>query len=595
MLLDILSPHRGTAVLAVAIGSAAALAEGIGIGLFIPFFQFLGLEGSEMAAGGWLETRLAAPFDTLAPEQRVRAIALCIFVAVLLKSLFSFANTVLFARLGAQMAHGLREAIHESVLVADIRVLGRMGRGRILNALSEESWRTADAATLLLQGLVAAFTFLLYVTLLLLISWRTTLAVGLLLVVVVGLVRLITLRIGKAGVQLTRTNAKVAGKMVDTVSGVDVIRGYGREDHERKAFASLSERLSSLSVRVNAISGGVYPIYEVIVAAILVSVLVSALQSGMSATPFLVFGLLLYRLVPVVKRLEKTRVDLKALEGAVREAICIAQLKRTNALRSGNQTFDELRDCLVIDHVSYRYEPGAPLALDDVSAVIPAKGLTAIVGPSGSGKSTLVSLLSRFFDPPEGRILVDGVPLPDLRLDNWRSHVALVPQKAFLFNATVRENILYGKLDATDEDVAAAATAAGAHDFIAALPQGYETRLGEEGVELSGGEGQRICLARALIRKPEILLLDEATNALDGLSEKFIHRALEELRQRCAVVVIAHRLATIESADQILVFDAGRLVERGTLTELVKRDGLFSRLYELQRSEFGRELGTQFI
>jgi ABC-type multidrug transport system fused ATPase/permease subunit len=170
-----------------------------------------------------------------------------------------------------------------------------------------------------------------------------------------------------------------------------------------------------------------------------------------------------------------------------------------------------------------------------------------------------------------------------------------VPQKAFLFNATVRENILYGKLDATDEDVAAAATAAGAHDFIAALPQGYETRLGEEGVELSGGEGQRICLARALIRKPEILLLDEATNALDGLSEKFIHRALEELRQRCAVVVIAHRLATIESADQILVFDAGRLVERGTLTELVKRDGLFSRLYELQRSEFGRELGTQFI
>ena len=595
ILLNILAPHRGTAALTVAVGSAAALAEGIGIGLFIPLFQSLGVDGTGMAAGGWLGTTLAAPFDSLGPQQRVRAIALSIFAAVLLKSLLSFANTLLFARLGARMADGLRKAIHESVLVADIRVLGRIGRGRILNALSEESWRAADGATLLLRVLIAAFTFLLYVTFLLLISWRTALGVGLLLAAVVGLVRLVTLGIGRAGVQLTRTNARLAGKMVDSVSGVEVIRGYGQEDHERKAFATLSERLSSLSVRVSAISGGVYPIYEVIIAAVLVSVLVSALQSGMSVTPFLVFGLLLYRLVPIVKRLEQTRVDLKALEGAVREANSIGQLQGTNDLRSGEQAFDELRDCLTIDHVSHSYETGAPLALVDVSAVIPAKGLTAIVGPSGSGKSTLVSMLSRFFDPAEGRILVDDVPLNDLKLADWRSHLAVVPQKVFLFNATVRENISYGKLDATEEEVAAAATAAGAHDFIAALPQGYETRLGEEGVELSGGEGQRICLARALIRKPELLILDEATNALDGLSEKLIQKALEDLRQQSAVVVIAHRLATIESADQILVLDAGRLVERGTLKELVDRDGLFSRLYELQRSEFGRELGTQFI
>jgi subfamily B ATP-binding cassette protein MsbA len=581
--------------MAVAVGSLAALAEGIGIGLFIPLLQSLGLEGNDTAAGGWLGSRLAAPFITLAPEQRVEVIALCIFGAVLLKSLLSFANKWLFARLGARIAHDLRQAIYETVLSADIRLLGRMGSGRMLNALSEESWRTADAATLLLQGLIAAFTLVLYVTLLVLISWQTTLGVGVLLVALAGSVRLVTRRIGNAGVRLTRANAKVAGKMVDAVDGVEIIRGYGREGYERKAFAALSERLARLSVRVGIISGGVYPIYEVVVAAILVGVLVTALQSGVGVTPFLVFSLLLYRSAPIVTRLEHTRVDLSALEGAVREAHSIAQLRRTDGVWSGHQAFNELRDCVTIDHVSFRYESGVPLALNDVSAVIPAKGLTTIVGPSGSGKSTLVRLLSRFIDPTEGRILVDGVPLDDLKLPEWRSRLALVPQKVFLFNATVWENIAYGNPEADKTSIITAAKSAGAHDFVQKLPKKYDTQLGTNGVQLSGGEGQRICLARALVRKPDILLLDEATNALDSVSEELIHDALKKLRERCAVVVIAHRLTTIESADQILVLDDGELVEQGDLESLLANNGLFARLYKLQRFERNHARQAEFI
>jgi subfamily B ATP-binding cassette protein MsbA len=200
------------------------------------------------------------------------------------------------------------------------------------------------------------------------------------------------------------------------------------------------------------------------------------------------------------------------------------------------------------------------------------------VGPSGSGKSTIIKLLLRFFDPTDGSILVDNKPLTSLTLDSWRSRIAVVPQKAFLFNATVRDNIAYGDLQADDDKVVAAAQAAGAHDFIEALPQAYETKLGEDGVELSGGEGQRICLARAMIREPEILLLDEATNALDSISEDLIQVAIDKLKQECAVVVVAHRMATIERADQILVLDDGKLVQQGDLKQLIAQGGLFAQL-----------------
>jgi subfamily B ATP-binding cassette protein MsbA len=234
-----------------------------------------------------------------------------------------------------------------------------------------------------------------------------------------------------------------------------------------------------------------------------------------------------------------------------------------------------------------------PQVLSELSLQIPATGLTAIVGPSGAGKSTLIKLLLRFFDPTEGRILVGGTPLTDLRLDDWRSRIAVVPQKVFLFSATVRENIAYGALEADDEQVIAAASAAGAHEFITRLPEGYDTRLGEEGDKLSGGEAQRICLARALIRKPDLLLLDEATNALDSISEELIQQALEKLRHSCAVVVVAHRLATVERADQILVLDDGQLVEQGNLNQLLQANGLFARLYKLQRFEQAHERSSQ--
>jgi subfamily B ATP-binding cassette protein MsbA len=220
--------------------------------------------------------------------------------------------------------------------------------------------------------------------------------------------------------------------------------------------------------------------------------------------------------------------------------------------------------------------------LHDINFVAEPGKMIALVGPSGGGKSTLVNLISRFYDPTEGCVCLDEHDLRDLRLASLRSHIGIVLQETFLFSGTIRENIKYGKARATDEEVVSAAIAANAHDFIMEFPEGYETEIGERGVRLSGGQKQRVSIARAILRNPKILILDEATSSLDSHSEALIHEALDDLMKNRTTFVIAHRLSTVMNADEILVIDEGRVVERGTHEELVNAGGLYSGLCRVQ-------------
>jgi subfamily B ATP-binding cassette protein MsbA len=249
---------------------------------------------------------------------------------------------------------------------------------------------------------------------------------------------------------------------------------------------------------------------------------------------------------------------------------------------SGKVTHLERDRDIVFDRVSFQYDASDDPALTEASFSILAGRTTAFVGPSGGGKSTVMKLILRFHDPTKGTILADGRPLPEFDLDFWRSQIALVSQDVYLFNATVRENIGYGRLDAGPDEIIEAARKADAHDFIERLPGKYDTVLGHHGVRLSGGQQQRISLARAIVRNPSILILDEATNALDSISEQWIQETLDKLSENRTVIMIAHRLSTIERADQIIVLDKGRVQESGRLPELVKAGGLFSRLHHLQ-------------
>ena len=248
-------------------------------------------------------------------------------------------------------------------------------------------------------------------------------------------------------------------------------------------------------------------------------------------------------------------------------------------------TISPARGEIEFDHVSFAY-PSRPneSALRDATFKVRAGEMVALVGPSGAGKSTVFNLVLRFYDPLSGTIRIDGVPANRTDLETLRQRTALVPQDVALFATTVFENIRYGAPDASREQVIEAAKKAQAHDFISALPEGYDTKLGERGTTLSGGQRQRIAIARAVLRDAPILLLDEATSALDSESERDVQRALELVMQGRTTLVIAHRLATIQRADRILVLDAGQIVEEGTHAELIQRRGRYSRLAELQFS-----------
>jgi subfamily B ATP-binding cassette protein MsbA len=251
---------------------------------------------------------------------------------------------------------------------------------------------------------------------------------------------------------------------------------------------------------------------------------------------------------------------------------------------TGAKPVDGFRAVLRLEGVSFAYQPDVPV-LRDIDLEIRPGEVVALVGPSGGGKSTLADMLPRFHDPSLGRITLDGVDLRHLRLSDLRGLMGIVTQETILFHDTIRSNIAYGSDQVSQDVVEASARAAHAAGFIGEMPAGYDTVIGERGVRLSGGQRQRLAIARALYRNPPILILDEATSALDTESEQLVQRAIDELMQDRTVLVIAHRLSTVRKADQILVIDRGRIVERGTHAELLRRDGAYRRLYQMQFAE----------
>jgi subfamily B ATP-binding cassette protein MsbA len=295
-----------------------------------------------------------------------------------------------------------------------------------------------------------------------------------------------------------------------------------------------------------------------------------------------VFLIMLYRLQPQIRQLDSGRISLIALTSSVEDVMRLFDGKELRVLPSTDRSFAGLHSEIRFNGVRFCYESEHQFALENVSFGIPQGKTTAIIGPSGSGKTTIISLLCRFREPIAGEILVDGTPLADIAMQEWRGQVAWAGQDTHLFSTTVRENIRYGRLDAGDDEINEAAIHADADAFIRNLPFGYETKIGNGGVPLSGGQTQRIALARAFLRKPDILILDEATSALDSVSEDSIQRALPCRIGRQTMIVISHRLSTVRYADHVIVLKNGRVTEQGSPRDLFRTRGFLSQLRELQ-------------
>lgn len=452
-----------------------------------------------------------------------------------------------------------------------------------MNTLATETWQTSRALGVFVYLVIDVCTVLVFVGFLLLISWKLTLIVSAAIGLISLSIQTITRRVKPYGYESVQANKRLADRMWESLGGMRTIRAFGRESYEQARFDAASKHVRDTFFKLELLSGIVAPLSELLSATLLLLILIVAVYQNQATLPtLLTFVFILYRLQPKVKQIDGSCVALVSLTSSIAEVSALLDRSDKPYLQSGTMPFHKLQQPIAFSDVAFRYHPHDQPAVEDISIWIPPGKMTALVGPSGAGKTTLINLLCRFCDPTEGEIYVNGAPLHKLEIHSWRNQMAIVSQDIFMFSTTIRENIAYGRLDATDDEIEAAAKLANAHDFIVQLPYGYETKMGDRGMRLSGGQRQRIALARAIVRDPEILILDEATNALDSISEDLIQDALSTLSQNRTVIAIAHRLSTIEQADQIIVLDAGRVVEQGNLQHLLQLNGLFAKLYQLQ-------------
>ena len=368
----------------------------------------------------------------------------------------------------------------------------------------------------------------------------------------------------------------------ETIQGAAIVKAYGNEAHEQTRFEKHNADFFRRQVKIVASKAAINPLMEIFAVVAAIAIFVYARSAGLDLPSLTVFLVSMVVMYDPVKKLTRIHLVIQQTSAAAERIYAVLDTEDTVADLPGARPLDEPVTEITYDRVSFAYSPGGHLVLDDVSLAARTGELVAFVGSSGSGKTTLVNLLPRFFDPVSGHVRLNGHDLRDFTLESLRARIGLVTQETILFNDTVFNNIAYGLPNANREQVEAAARQAYAHDFIMAMPHGYDTVIAERGLLLSGGQRQRLAIARALLRDPPILILDEATSALDTESERAVQLALNNAMMGRTVFAIAHRLSTIQRANQILVLDKGRIVEKGLHHELLAHEGIYRRLYHMQ-------------
>ena len=381
---------------------------------------------------------------------------------------------------------------------------------------------------------------------------------------------------------------KIAGvnaQVQDSLSGIRVVKSFGNEELEHEKFRSsnlkfLDSKVSSYRIMGTFRAGNAF--FEgLLYMTVLVSGGFFIANGSLSAADLAVYALYIGIFInPIDVLVEFTEQFQKGYSG-FRRFLEVVETRPEIVDRPGARELGEVRGDIDFKNVSFRYDPAEPV-LDDISVHIPAGRTVALVGPSGGGKTTLCSLLPRFYDVTDGSVSIDGNDVRDLKLKSLRNAIGIVQQDVYMFSGSIRDNIAYGKPDATDEEIVEAAKNANIHDFISGLEDGYDTYVGERGARLSGGQKQRLSIARVFLRNPRILILDEATSALDNESERHIQAALDRLAKGRTTIVIAHRLSTIRNADEIIVIGDEGILERGTHRSLLEKDGVYARYYNMQ-------------
>ena len=523
---------------------------------------------------------------------KLNKIALVIFASFAVQALFGFVRSYLFAFVSERILADIRTQIYTHLIGLPLTFFDNRRTGELVSRVTSDVTVIQTATTTSLTELLRQSMILVGgITIIAVTNPRLTAVV----LAIVPLVVLLTVFYGR---YVRRMSTKVQDKLADansvleeTLSAIRIVQSFARESFEQNRYRTKIMEALQTAMRRAVATGGfiafiIFVVYSAI-AAILWYGSRMVISGELTAGELTAFVLYTFVVAFTIGGMAELYAQFQQAIGATRRVFEILDTKPEIKDNPNAAPLARAQGRVQLVDVRFTYSGERTLEiLKGVTIDARAGEIIALVGPSGAGKSTLVSLIPRFYEVSSGAVLIDSKDLRDLKLKDLRETIGMVPQETVLFGGTIRENIAYGKLEASDEEIEAAAQAANAHDFIKEFPDAYDTIVGERGVKLSGGQRQRVAIARALLKNPAILILDEATSSLDSESERLVQEALEKLMQGRTTFVIAHRLSTVRRADRIIVLNEGRIVEEGTHEELLTKGGLYKQLYEIQFREF---------
>ena len=541
----------------IALGLGASFAETMGITLIILFFySATGQADKATTVGGALGRALDVASGWFGSSTQMAAVILLLIV---IRGALAFANSLISAYVSETISERARNLIHEQYLTVSYSFMQRHEQAQLMEVLGSESWLVAGAYGSLTKIIVSACSVAVFTGFLLALSWQITLIaiVGSLLLSL-GLRRL-SMPAQALGKRVKQVHQRLGEHMLMTLEGLRTIRAYGQEQVHQQRFIRSSAEAREASIALTRLSSLLHPLTEVGYLGILCVIIAGAGIWQTSFATTLAAVALLYRLQPYTREIESNLLYLAQIEPQLRSVRSMLQRDDKQYPSQGHRPLPSLRKGIRFDHVTFRYQAEATAALDDATFEIPAGQITALVGASGSGKTTIVNLLLGLYRPSSGTIWIDDMPLDEVRRSDWLRLLAVAGQDVDLIEGTVIDNIRMADNDATEQQVVEASRIAGVAKFIEPLPEGYETWIGQQGLRFSGGQRQRLGLARAILRDPDFLMLDEAMSALDRDLERRIRGAIEERFVGRTILIITHRLETLHNAHHLIRIEDGRV------------------------------------